>query len=64
LRPDLPAAVLDLRVRTRFGAVHGVVHLALPGGLVGIREAAPCGEVAALVVALVAGAPGRVAPPD
>ena len=56
LRPDLPAEVLRLRVRTLFGAVHGVVHLALQGRLVGLPEAALRQEVAALVTALVAGA--------
>lgn len=56
LRPDLPAEVLHLRVRTLFGAVHGVVHLALQGRLVGLPEPALRQEVAALVMALVAGA--------
>jgi hypothetical protein len=56
LRPDLPAEALRLRVRTLFGAVHGVVHLALQGRLVGLPEAALRQEVAALVTALVAGA--------
>jgi AcrR family transcriptional regulator len=56
LRPDLPAEVLRLRVRTLFGAVHGVVHLALQGRLVGLPDAALRSEVAALVTALVAGA--------
>jgi AcrR family transcriptional regulator len=56
LRPDLPADVLRLRVRTLFGAVHGVVHLALQGRLVGLPEASLRQEIAALVMALVAGA--------
>jgi AcrR family transcriptional regulator len=56
LRPDLPIDVLRLRVRTLFGAVHGVVHLALQGRLVGLPEAALRQEVAALVTALVVGA--------
>lgn len=56
LRPDLPIETLRLRVRTLFGAVHGVVHLALQGRLVGLPEAALRQEVAALVMALVAGA--------
>ncbi|MGL4238838.1 TetR/AcrR family transcriptional regulator [Tabrizicola sp.] len=56
LRPDLPVDVLRLRVRTLFGAVHGVVHLALQGRLVGLPEAALRQEVAALVTALVVGA--------
>ena len=56
LRPDLPEAALHLRVRTLFGAVHGVVHLSLQGRLVGLPEPALRAEVAALVSALVAGA--------
>jgi AcrR family transcriptional regulator len=56
LRPDLSVDVLRLRVRTLFGAVHGVVHLALQGRLVGLPEAALRHEVAALVTALVIGA--------
>ena len=56
LRPDLPEADIRLRVRTLFGAVHGVVHLALQGRLVGVPEPLLRQEVAALVGALVAGA--------
>lgn len=56
LRPDLPQAALHLRVRTLFGAVHGVVHLALQGRLVGLPESALRAEVAALVTTLVMGA--------
>lgn len=56
LRPDLPEAALRLRVRTLFGAVHGVVHLAMQGRLVGVPEALLRQEVAALVAALVLGA--------
>lgn len=56
LRPDLPDEALRLRVRTLFGAVHGVVHLALQGRLVGLPEPALRTEVAALVTALVLGA--------
>jgi hypothetical protein len=56
LRPDLPPQALRLRVRTLFGAVHGVVHLALQGRLVGLPEASLRPEVAALVGALVTGA--------
>lgn len=56
LRPDLPDAALQLRVRTLFGAVHGVVHLALQGRLVGVPEAALRQELAALVTALGLGA--------
>lgn len=56
LRPDLPEAEVRLRVRTLFGAVHGVVHLALQGRLVGVPEPLLRQEVAALVGALVAGA--------
>lgn len=56
LRPDLPDAEIRLRVRTLFGAVHGVVHLALQGRLVGVPEPLLRQEVAALVGALVAGA--------
>ena len=56
LRPDLPADVLRLRVRTLFGAVHGVVHLALQGRLVGLPEASLRQEIAAVVTALVIGA--------
>lgn len=63
LRPDLPTDLLHLRVRTLFGAVHGVVHLALQGRLVGLPEQALRQEVAALVTALVAGA-RLVAGPD
>jgi AcrR family transcriptional regulator len=56
LRPDLPDTEVRLRVRTLFGAVHGVVHLALQGRLVGVPEAFLRQEVAALVAALVTGA--------
>jgi AcrR family transcriptional regulator len=56
LRPDLPEAAISLRVRTLFGAVHGVVHLALQGRLVGVPEPMLRQEVAALVGALVIGA--------
>jgi AcrR family transcriptional regulator len=56
LRPDLPEEAIRLRVRTLFGAVHGVVHLALQGRLVGVPEPHLRQEVAALVMALVAGA--------
>jgi AcrR family transcriptional regulator len=56
LRPDLPDAEVRLRVRTLFGAVHGVVHLALQGRLVGVPEPLLRQEVAALVMALVMGA--------
>ena len=56
LRPDLPQQAVALRVRTLFGAVHGVVHLALQGRLVGLPEPVLRAEVAALVTALVLGA--------
>jgi AcrR family transcriptional regulator len=56
LRPDLGEDAVRLRVRTLFGAVHGVVHLALQGRLVGVPEPLLRQEVAALVSALVAGA--------
>ena len=56
LRPDLPDDEIRLRTRTLFGAVHGVVHLALQGRLVGIPEPFLRQEVAALVGALVLGA--------
>jgi AcrR family transcriptional regulator len=56
LRPDLAVAEVRLRVRTLFGAVHGVVHLALQGRLVGVPEPLLRQEVAALVGALVLGA--------
>lgn len=56
LRPDLPDTDIRLRVRTLFGAVHGVVHLALQGRLVGVPEPQLRQEVAALVGALVIGA--------
>jgi AcrR family transcriptional regulator len=56
LRPDLPEAEVKVRVRTLFGAVHGVVHLALQGRLVGVPEPLLRQEVAALVGALVLGA--------
>lgn len=56
LRPDLPEDEVRLRVRTLFGAVHGVVHLALQGRLVGVPEPQLRQEVAALVGALVVGA--------
>jgi AcrR family transcriptional regulator len=56
LRPDLPVEEIRLRVRTLFGAVHGVVHLALQGRLVGVPEPLLRQEVAALVGALVLGA--------
>jgi AcrR family transcriptional regulator len=56
LRPDLPKDEIRLRVRTLFGAVHGVVHLALQGRLVGVPEPMLRQELAALVGALVLGA--------
>jgi AcrR family transcriptional regulator len=56
LRPDLSDAEVRLRVRTLFGAVHGVVHLALQGRLVGVPEPLLRQEVAALVGALTLGA--------
>lgn len=56
LRPDLADTDVRLRVRTLFGAVHGVVHLALQGRLVGVPETLLRQEVAALVGALVLGA--------
>jgi AcrR family transcriptional regulator len=56
LRPDLPDGEIRLRVRTLFGAVHGVVHLALQGRLVGVPEPLLRQEVAALVGSLVLGA--------
>jgi AcrR family transcriptional regulator len=56
LRPDLPPEAIRLRVRTLFGAVHGVVHLALQGRLVGVPVTLLRQEVAALVGALVVGA--------
>lgn len=56
LRPDLADAEVGLRVRTLFGAVHGVVHLALQGRLVGVPEPLLRQEIAALVGALVLGA--------
>ena len=56
LRPDLAEADIGLRVRTLFGAVHGVVHLALQGRLVGVPEPLLRQEIAALVGALVLGA--------
>lgn len=56
LRPDLPEDDIRLRVRTLFGAVHGVVHLALQGRLVGVPEPQLRQEIAALVGALVLGA--------
>ena len=56
LRPDLTDAEVGLRVRTLFGAVHGVVHLALQGRLVGVPEPLLRQEIAALVGALVLGA--------
>lgn len=60
LRPDLPDEAIRLRVRTLFGAVHGVVHLALQGRLVGVPEPLLRQEVAALVGALVVGARAAV----
>ena len=54
--PDLSDAEVRLRVRTLFGAVHGVVHLALQGRLVGVPEPLLRQEVAALVGALTLGA--------
>jgi AcrR family transcriptional regulator len=56
LRPDLPEEAIRLRVRTLFGAVHGVVHLALQGRLVGVPIPLLRQELAALVMALVIGA--------
>jgi AcrR family transcriptional regulator len=61
LRPDLPDEAIRLRVRTLFGAVHGVVHLALQGRLVGVPEPLLRQEVEALVGALVVGAKAVVA---
>ena len=56
LCPDLSEDALCLRVLTLFGAVHGVVHLALQDRLVGVPQSALRHEVAALVGALLAGA--------
>jgi AcrR family transcriptional regulator len=56
LRPDLPHQAVALRLRTLFGAVHGVVELALQGRLVGLPEPVLRAEVAAMVTAMVLGA--------
>lgn len=59
LRPDLPPEQRGLRVRTLFGAVHGVVHLSLQERLVGLPEAQLLSEIAALVHALIHGSGGE-----
>ena len=58
LRPDLSPQQRALRVRTLFGAVHGVVHLSLQERLVGLPEAELLPEIAALVHALIHGSGG------
>ncbi|HRK43582.1 MAG TPA: TetR/AcrR family transcriptional regulator [Gemmobacter sp.] len=59
LRHDLSAEQRALRVRTLFGAVHGVVHLSLQERLVGLPEAQLLPEIAALVHALIHGSGGK-----
>jgi len=56
LRPDLPPERMLLRIRTLFGAVHGVVHLSLRDTLIGVPQDALRDEIAALVTAMTLGA--------
>lgn len=56
LRPDLDKAMLQLRARTTFAAVHGTVLLALQGRFVGVPIESLHSEVAALVSAMTRGA--------
>lgn len=56
LRPDLDPPALQLRARTTFAAVHGVVLLALQGRFVGVPVEMLHEEVAALVRAMTRGA--------
>ena len=55
LRPDLPPDALQLRAKTVFAAVHGVVQLALHGRFVGTPRAQLPGEVAALIESMTRG---------
>ncbi|MFV0382476.1 TetR/AcrR family transcriptional regulator [Paracoccus sp. (in: a-proteobacteria)] len=56
LRPDLDPAALELRARTTFAAVHGIVLLALEGRFVGVPLDALRSEIAGLVETLSLGA--------
>lgn len=56
LRPDLPPARMLLRIRTLFGAVHGVVHLSLQDRPIGVPRDMLHEEVAALITAMAQGA--------
>lgn len=56
LRPDLPPERMLLRIRTLFGAVHGVVQLSQQNQLVGVPREMLYEEVAALVTAMTLGA--------
>lgn len=55
LRPDLPPGDARIRARTLFGAVHGVVHMALEGRQLGAPRALLEREVAALIDAMARG---------
>ncbi|WP_226341266.1 TetR/AcrR family transcriptional regulator [Gemmobacter serpentinus] len=56
LRPDLPPERMLLRVRTLFGAVHGVVQLSLQDHPIGLPHAQLQEEITALVTAMTLGA--------
>lgn len=55
LRPDLEKGALELRARTLFAAVHGVVQVALQGRFVGVPRQALYEEVTALVATMARG---------
>lgn len=55
LRPDLQYGMLELRAKTLFAAVHGVVQLALQGRFVGTPREHLSSEVESLVTVMVRG---------
>jgi len=59
LRPDMEVAQAEVRARTLFSAVHGVVHMALEGWFLGAPRERLDSEVEALITAMVRGL-GRV----
>lgn len=56
LQPSLDNETLDLRMRSIFASVHGVVKLSLEGRFIGVRQGDLSVEVRAFVAMLVAGA--------
>lgn len=55
LRPDWSGQEAQVRARTMFGAVHGVVHMALEGWVLGTPSALVEREVNGLITAMVRG---------